>query len=256
MHGLSSASKEQISRLVENLFDKTALRFLGGIPKLQQKRITLIGFEPTVGLANLFVTAMGNKWLNHVEDDVLKGLLGGAFSYIDILKNKTSNNILQRVEGLAREAQISKQKVPENEINKVIEEELGKARSGLETIIASESTKGRNIGMAMDITRSAAQVGEKDPVVFFNVIRDSSTCESCIGVCLMEDRITPRLFRMSELSAGYFKRGDRFPSLLGQHPRCRCCPSSMPPGWGFNGKGFITYVGNGHDALKQQRGED
>jgi very-short-patch-repair endonuclease len=220
MHGLSSASKEQISRLVENLFDKTALRFLGNIPKLQQKRFTLIGFEPTTGLAHIFIQAMNNKWLNHVEDDVLKGLLSGALSYIDILKNKTSNNILEKVEALAREAQISKEKISETEINKIIEEELGKARSGLETIIASESTKGRNLGMAMDITRSAAAVGEKDPVVFFNVIRDQSTCESCVKVNLMEDGVTPRLFYMSELSAGYFKRGDKFPSLLGQHPHC------------------------------------
>lgn len=253
MQGLHSNTKEQISRVVFDLFDKASLRLVGSIPKLQSKKTVLLGFEQSLGLGNLFVQAMGNKWLNHIEQDVLKGILEGTYAYLEILKNKTSNNIVQRIEGLAREARVSNNKIPQEEINKILEDELGKAKSALETIAASESTKARNLGSVMEITHSASLQGDKDPIVYFSVIRDQSTCEYCVGMFLMPDKVTPRLWRLSECSAGYFKRGDSTPSILGLHPRCRCLPQNLPSDWGFDKSGRITFVGIGYDALTEQR---
>lgn len=256
MQGLHSNTKDQISRVVSDLFDKAALRLVGSLPKLQSKKTVLLGFEQNFGLANLFVQAMGNKWLNHIEQDVLKGILEGTHAYLEILKNKTSNNIVQRIEGLAREARVSNDRIPQEEISKILEDELGKAKSALETIAASESTKARNLGSVMEITHSASLQGDKDPIVYFSVIRDQSTCEYCVSMFLMPDKVTPRLWRLSECSAGYFKRGDSAPSILGLHPRCRCLPQNLPSDWGFNSKGHITFVGIGHDALSEQRNID
>jgi hypothetical protein len=253
MYGISSASKEQIAKLVDDLFDKTTLRFLGNVPKLQQKKHILIGFEQNVNLANLFVQAMNNKYLNHIEQDVLKGILGDAYSYIDILKNKTSNNIIQQLEGIAREARISGEKIVQETLTGIITKELDKARSSLETIAASESTKARNLGSVMDITRASAADGIKDPIVGFAVIRDNSTCEQCVRVCLMPDGVIPRLYYLSELSAGYFKRGDQVPSILGMHPHCRCTIFTVPSDWGFTEKGHITFKSIGYNALEEQR---
>jgi hypothetical protein len=69
----------------------------------------------------------------------------------------------------------------------------------------------------------------------------------------MPDGVTPRLWRMSECSGGYFKRGDSFPSILGLHPRCTHSPFSVPADWGFDGKGHLTFIGAGHKALEKQR---
>jgi very-short-patch-repair endonuclease len=220
VHGLHTQTKEQIHRVIHDLFDKAALSLVGPIPKLHHKKITLLGFAEGLTLASLFVAAMNNKWLNHVEQDVLKGILDNTYNYINVLKNKTSTNVTNRVEALAREARLTGEKIPEAKINQIVQEELGKARSGLERIAASEATKTRNLGAVMEISRTAAISGNKDPIVGFHVINDSSTCESCVKVNLMPDGVTSRLFKMSELSAGYFKRGDKVPSILGQHPHC------------------------------------
>lgn len=253
MYGLHTDTKNQINKVVADLFDKAAIRLIGSIPKLQSKKHILVGFEQSSGLANLFLQAMNNRWLSGIEQDVLKGILEGSYAYLDILKNKTSNNIVQRIEGLAREAQIIKQVVSQEEINKILSDELGKARSGLETIAASESTKARNLGSVMEISRNASLEGDKDPIVYFSVIRDNSTCPVCLKLGFMEDGVTPRLYKLSELSAGYYKRGDKFPSILGNHPRCRCLPQSLPKDWGFNSKGHVTFINIGHDALSKQR---
>jgi hypothetical protein len=253
MHGIHSSTSESIKRVVDDLFDKSALRFLGHIPKLHHKKHTLIGFESLMGLSYLFLQAMNNRYINNVEQDVLKGLLTGAYSYINVLKEKTSNDIVQKIEGIARKTRASGEKIPQEELNGIIQEELNKAKSKLEAVLAAESTKTRNLGSVMEITREAAQKGEKDPVVGFAVIRDSSTCPVCIKLNLMDDGVTPRLYRLSELSAGYYKRGDKTPSLIGNHPHCRCTPFYVPSDWGFDKKGHISFIGIGHSELEKQR---
>lgn len=256
MYGISQQSKEQIDKVVEDLFDKAALRFLGAIPRLQHKKTVLIGFEQSFNLANLFVQSMNNKWLNNIENEILKGVLSGAANYIDILKNKTSNNILQKLEGIARQARTGNEKIPETEVNKIVEEELGKANSDLETIVMSESTKARNLGMVMDISRAAAtseNVADRDPIVGFAGINDDQTCKECKRLFLMQDGVTPRLWRLSECSGGYFKRGDSFPSILGLHPRCRHTPFMVPSDWGFDKSGHLAFIGIGYNALEEQR---
>ncbi len=256
MHGLHSQTKERIHKVVENLFDKTALRFLGPIAALAHKKHTLIGFETTLGLAALFVQAMNNRYINSLEQDVLKGILTGANNYIDILRDKTSNNIIQQIEGVARESRISGEKLDQSVIDKIVKDELGKASSSLETIIASESTKTRNLGATMEISRLAAQEGVKDPIVYFMGRNDASTCGQCVRLFFMSDGVTPRLWYISECSGGYFKRGDSVPSILGLHPRCVHSPVMLPSGWGFDKSGHITFIGLDYDAIKQQRNED
>jgi len=253
MHGITSHSKDQIKRVVEDLFDKTALRLLGPIPKLHHKKITLLGFAEGITLATLFVQAMNNRWLNNTEQDVITGILGGAFGYIEALKSKTSNAISERIDGLAREARIAKETIPESKLNEVIQEELGKAKSGMERIAASEATKTRNLGSLMDITRKAAETGETDPTVCFLVVKDNVTCKECIKIHLMPDGVTPRLFKLSELKGGYHVRGEDFPSVLLLHPHCRCTMIMVPQGYGFDKSGYLTFIGIGHDELEKQR---
>ncbi len=254
MHGLSSQSKEQIDKVVGDLFDKAALRLLGPVPKLHHKKITLLGFLEGATLATLFVQAMNNRYLNNVENDVLKGILGGAFGYIETLKGKTTSAISERIDGLAREARIAKEPIPEEKLNEVIQEELGKARSGMERIAASEATKTRNLGALMDISKKAAEVGDKDPTVCFLVIKDNVTCKECLKIHLMPDGVTPRLWKLSELSGGYHVRGENFPSILLLHPHCRCTMIMVPQGYGFDASGHLTFIGLDHFELEKQRG--
>lgn len=252
MHGISSQSKQQIDKVVSDLFDKTALRLLGPIPKLHHKKVTLLGFAEGITLATLFVQAMNNNWLNNVEQDVITGILGGAFGYIEALKSKTTSAISERIDGLAREARIAKEPIAETKLNEVIQEELGKAKSGMERIAASEATKTRNLGSLMTITKKAAEMGDKDPTVCFLVIKDNVTCKECLKIHLMPNG-NPRLWKLSELSGGYHHRGEDFPSILLLHPHCRCTMIMVPPGYGFDKKGFLTFVGLDHNELDKQR---
>lgn len=253
MYGLSSKAKEALGQVVEDLFDKIALQLIGDIPKLRHRKNLIISSQRNFGLSHLFVQAMGNKAPNELEQDFLKSILDSAHGYIESLKNRTRSHIAERIDGLTREAQIKKIKLNEEDVQKVLDEELGKAKNHLLTIAEAESTKFRNLGTVTDISRVAADLGDSDPTVFFVLVRDASTCSECIRLHLMPDKVTPRLWKFSELKQGYHKRGEENPSVFGLHPNCKCSLSYLSNGFGFDDNGRITFISTGHDAYKSRK---
>lgn len=253
MFGMSSKGKEALALVVENLFDTIALNFLGNIPKLRNKKILAITSRSDFGLPHLFIQAMGNRSPNPLESDVLKSLLDSAHGYIESLKSKTASNITERIDGLAREASLRKEKLKEEDVQAVLDEELGKARSHMVAIAESESTKMRNLGSMMDITRVSADIGDADPTVFFVVVKDQSTCKECIRLHLMSDGSTPRLWKLSQLKQGYHKRGEDTASAFGLHPHCRCTLTYLSQGFGFDEFGKLKYKSQSHDAYSKQK---
>jgi hypothetical protein len=253
MFGISSSGKDAINRVVEDIFDKIALQLIGDIPKLKYKKLLLISSKPNFGLAHLFIQAMANRTPHAIEQDALKSLLESSFGYIESLKSRTRSNVTERVDGLVKEAKARDQKVDESLLQAIIQEELAKAKSHLKAIVESESTKLRNVGSAMDISRVAASVGDDDPTVFFVVVKDNKTCEECKRLHLNPDG-TPKVWRFSELKQGYHKRGEDAPSAFGLHPHCRCTLTYLSKGFGFDKKGKVTFKSQTHDEYTRQRG--
>ncbi len=253
MLGISSRAKEALDGVVESIFDRVALQFIGDIPKLRNKKTLVISGQKNFGLAHLFVQAMGNRPPNIIEQDFLKGLLNSSFEYIESLKNRTKANIVEKLDALAREASIKNEELSEDNIQSAIGEEFRKAKSHMQAIAESESTKLRNLGHMMDITRVASDLGDSDPTVFFVVFKDQSTCKECIRLHLMPDGSTPRLWKFSELKQGYHKRGEDAPSAFGLHPHCRCTLVYLSRGFGFDEFGKLSYRTEGFDAYSKQK---
>jgi hypothetical protein len=251
--GISSGGKEAINKIVEDMFDNIALQFIGDIPKLKNKKLLVITSKDAIGLPNLFVQAMTNKAPNAIERDVLKSLLESAHGYIESLKNRTKSNVTERIDGLAREARIKNQKVDEVEVQLALEEELSKAKSHLRAIAESESTKLRNLGTMMDISRVASNIGDDNPTVFFTVVRDADICKECVRLHLMPDQVTPRVWRFSDLKQGYHKRGEDNPSAFGLHPHCRCTLTYLSKGFSFDKQGKLKYHSEDYSAYSAQR---
>ena len=253
MIGLSSRVKDALSGAVEDLFDRIALELIGDIPKLKGKKNLIISSQRNFGLPHLFVQAMGNRSPNPIEQDFLKGLLDSAHGYIESLKSKTKSNIVERIDGISREASLRNEKMKEEDVQAVISEEMAKAKSHMNAIAESESTKLRNLGHMMDISRVAGDLGDSDPTVFFVVFRDQSTCKECIRLHLMPDQTTPRLWKFSQLKQGYHKRGEDSPSAFGLHPHCRCTLTYLSQGFGFSESGKLKYVSENYDAYSKQK---
>jgi hypothetical protein len=250
MIGLSSGSKEALARIVEDLFDKIAMQFIGDIPQLQNKKRLIISSQPNLGLGHLFVQAMNNRNPNIVERDALKSLLTSSYGYIESLKLKTMSNITEQIDGLAREAKMQGRSIDSAAYKAILDEEFKKAKTHLNVIAEQESTKFRNLGTMMDITKVAASVGDNDPTVFFVVIKDNVTCKECLRLHTVNGG-KPRLWKLSELKQSYHKRGEDAPSAFGLHPHCRCTLTYLTRGFGFNKKGLLTYIREDYDAYAE-----
>lgn len=253
MNGISGSGKDRIHAIVEEMFDNLAFQLVGGLPKLQETKRLFISTERHFGLANLFVQAMANKTPNQIEKDVLRSLLESAHGHLEGLKNRTRAHVAERLDGLAREAKLRKEKLEVETIRAAIAEEMAKARSAMMTIVEAEATKLRNLGSMMDITRVASSISDEDPTVFFVVVKDDVTCKECIRLHLMADQMTPKLWKLSELKQGYHKRGENHPSAFGLHPHCRCTLTYLPKSYGFNAKGRLSFIDLGHDHFSTQR---
>lgn len=253
MRGLSSSGKDRIKDVIERLFDKIAVKLLGRIPSLRNNKNLFFSSEPNMGLSNIFVQAMNNKPPNVLEEDVLLGLLSSTHGYIESLKHNTQSNVAEQIDGLVRQSLISGNPVDEGQVQEIIGAEFEKASNTLKIVAESESTKIRNVGNVMDITRVAAERGIEDPNVFFIVVRDGHTCEWCIKNHLNGN--TPKVFKLSEVKQGYLSTDQKKAgavSVCGLHPICRCTLSYLSPGFGFkNGK--LEYIHQNHDEYANQK---
>jgi hypothetical protein len=252
MYGLSSSGKEAIEIAISKMFDSLAYKLLGNIPKLRNKS-PFFGTATALSLASIFVQSLGGREPNHFERDVLKSILSSSHGYIESLKNKTSSNVVESVDALVKEAKAKSAFVTAAAVTAVIAAEMTKAKSHMQLIAEAEATKTRNLGHTMDIAAKSQAQGIEDPNVFFIIVRDGVTCKECLRLHMMPDGNTPRVWKMSELSMGFHKRGEDRPSSCGEHPFCRCSLSQLQPGWGFK-NGWVSFISLTHDEYAKQRG--
>lgn len=252
---LTEQMKEGISEAIEGLFDEVAWNLLGNIPKLRNKKLLVFSAKPNLSLAHLFVQSSQNRNLNEIEESFLKGLLESAHGYIDGLKQKTNATIIDRIEGLSREAKLQGRKMSEEVISQVLSEELEKARGHMKLITEAEATKFRNIGTSVEIAKVSSSIGDHEPNVAFIPVRDGRTCIYCINNHLMSDKITPRVFKLSEVKQSFLSTAEKKAggvSMHGQHPGDRCTLIYLAKDYGFK-NGVISYVGLGHDEYSHQK---
>jgi hypothetical protein len=252
MLGMSSRGKDAIKLIIEDMFDQLALSFVGSIPRLAHLKTFIISGQKNMGLAHLFVQSMANRRPNMFEEDALKSLLDSADGYIEALKNKTQSNLTEGIDGIVKEAKVKGTKVSDEQISEVVKEEFRKAKAHMKAIAESESTKFRNVGRMMDITRIASSINDNDPLVFFVVVRDGKICPECLRLHMMPDKITPRVWKFSELKQSYHKRGEDAPSAFGLHPHCRCSLTYLAKGFGFNKYGKVAYIRENYDRHEAQ----
>jgi hypothetical protein len=252
LRGISNSTKEILNKIVEEMFDRVAVNLLGHIPAFANKKTILFTSRPSFTLAHLYLQAMGAERTLPQEEEVLKNLLSTAHSYIESLKSKTKARLTDSVDAYVREARAKNMTPSAAEIRGRINEALTGAGKHLKTISEAETTKARNMGKLMNIAKVGASLGQSDPLVFFVVIKDNVTCVECKRLHLMDDDITPRIWKLSEIGYGYHKKGEDNAKVAGLHPFCRCSMTLLSPGFGFK-NGRVTFISEDHDELKKQR---
>ena len=252
MSALTLKAIRSIERLVDDHFDKISMEFLGIIPKMtQQKRIIFSTAQNS--LVSLYSEALGNTNPNKNEENILKVMLRISNGYIDSLRDRTKSNIIEKINGYILDQEAKKETISLNKAKEMFRDEMEKAKKHFKLIANTESNKVTNTGTALQIAKIGKANNEEDPTVFFIVTIDDVTGSEEFVLHLLPDKKTPRVWKLSEISHEYHKKGDPTPSLAGLHPMCRCKISYLANGYGFNEEGKVVWKSENWNELQYQR---
>lgn len=249
---LGPKAQKQIVGIVEAMFDKLRERFLGAAGKRAGGKQLVFHYQPYT-LTSLFESASKQEGLTG-RAEVLDSLVNIAGSYIDSQKEHAKGKIVQQVQAFLTDAEAKGVKVdPAVVLGGQLADTMAKVRQNVTRILETETTSVRNMAIHDAIGRIGATLGNDDPTVYFVVVRDNSCCDECLRLHLMPDG-SPRLWKLSQVKAGYHKKGEEFPSISGLHPNCRCIMSHLLRGFGFDSAGAVTYIGMDHDEHTKRQG--
>lgn len=255
MKGLTLKAAQTIERIVKSKFDSISMALLGLIPKKTKEKKIVFAATDGESLISLFLKALDSKDPNSLEEKTLKIMLSIAGGYIDSLRDKTAAKIVSEVNSYVQNQNSKTIPTKPEDISKIINKEVDKAKNHLQLIAGAESNKAINTGTALKIDKFSKEKGEDDPTVFFIVTQDDVTGFYEYVLHLLPDRKTPRLWKLSEVSAGYYKPGDQYPCLAGLHPNCRCKLTYLAKGYGFDASGRVKFISPDHDEFEVQRKE-
>lgn len=248
---LSVGAVQNIERAVDQLFDRIKGRALGPefFPYYGDKKI-FVNFKPAYTIPGIYrEAAMAEDVLPNQR--IIHSLAKVCGGFLDAERSRVKSRVIHAVNAwLMGNPKASAEKVLAGELAPVWKETL----DAVFKIVDTEGTTARNMGTLQGISEIAAARGIEDPNVFFIVVRDRHLCAECKRLHLSDNKITPRVYKMSELSGGYHDRGDNSPCVGGLHPHCRCTLVNLAPGYGFGGDGMIKFIGVGHDEYAAQRG--
>ena len=247
---LGPAAIRAIEGAVDEVFDRAKARVLG--PASVSKRL-YTGWNPHFSLPGIFETASREEGVVpnlHTLNQILK-VAGG---YIDSTRERTKARVIKAVQSFLLDAHQKGQRTdPKIVLGGQLADVWSDAVTKMRQIVESEANTTKNVGILEGITRINAASGINDPTVYFVVVRDRVLCDECIRLHMMPDERTPRLWKLSEVGNGYHKKGENNPKMNGLHPHCRCQLATLMPGYGFSGKGFVTFISPGYDAYAEQR---
>jgi intein/homing endonuclease len=211
---LPASAQKLILEAVEKVYERLKTKFLGytGGKKLV--------FSPFLSLAGLYVAASKQEGMTPRPEGV-RSVTSVAETYLDSHKEKTKAKVLSEVQATMAEAQKAQ---VDTDLETVLEGKLseiwGSAKKDVQRVLETETTRTRNVAIYDAIDRVGGMLRVDDPTVFFVVVRDGQRCGECTRLHLLDDGITPRVWKMSELGAGYHKKGDDNPKIGGLHPHC------------------------------------
>lgn len=254
--GLVKGQIKIINEHVDNLFEKVMARYLGpgAVRDFGDKRI-MVSYKPELTLQHLYgEAAQEERSSPHV--DVMESLANIAKGYLEATAASTKAQVAAVVDKALREADANG---VDTDLDTVLTGHLneiwGKATTEVKKILNTEATHARNLGAYEGIAKVSASFGIDDPVVYFVSVNDDSRCKECTRLHCLPDGVTPRLWLMSEVGAGYHKRGQDNPKIGGLHPNERCSLATLAPGYTFDRSGGVKFVKLDHLEFPIQREE-
>jgi hypothetical protein len=254
---LGKNAAKAVRTVVGDIFNRAKRRLFGrddtGSRDIKFKVITKpIEHRSDLSLYGIFKHAAQAEGMPPNEA-LYRSLEKGVEDYLDAHQKLAEARVLNAVQSYMHDAEHGKSEAdPDKVLKDVLEDTFGKVKEDVGKVVDTETTKVRNYSTLDAIGKLNAAIGVDDPTVYFAGPVDGNTCKDCLRLYFLEDKITPKVWKVSELKNGYFKRGDTCPCVGALHPHCRHTLCTVLSGYGFVG-GALTYIEPGYDVYAEQR---
>lgn len=249
---LTKGAASIIDKKLDDLFDGLKIRLLG--PSAAGRRL-FIGFVKELSLPGLFAAACTEEG-GKVDTAIIEQLSSITNDFIDKYKQDAKANIKKRIQDILTD--VDNGNVTSRGFRKklldALDEVMTKVAQDVNRAVVTETQHAVTMGTKEGLDQVNADFGVTDPVVCFIPVRDHLLCKECRRLHLMPNGRTPRVWKSSEVKAGYHKVGDPEPSWSLLHPHCRCALATILPGFGFDASGSIIWKREGWDEWAHQRG--
>lgn len=243
---LSRSQIAHINALVDSWIARIKTRFLG--PNRGAKTIAF-QFDKEHSLPGLYAGAAAAEGHRTPDPGILRNLMDVASAHLEAKRHEARARVQRAVAAALDDPKRRPAVVLGGELADVGRD----LAAGVKKVLETESTTARNAGTMDAAAKVAAQFEIDDPVGYFATVNDMHRCSECARLHLLEDGITPRVWRLSEIGGGYHRRGQANPKMSGLHPNCRCSWCTLLPNWGFK-NGRVSFISLGHSELEKQRG--
>ena len=269
---LTARLQQVIEQYIKRTFDILRVNLLGPDSVSAKSLIfSMRNHDPKSTLAYNYLAAnlVNSSDPKNIDKSVVKQITDVASNYIDSLEKKSLSDISRTVKDNFSELDLMSkqqnksvemllkekagQKIMAN-INDELQKQKDKIDASVERIVNHELHNAQNFGALDGIVGISRAIGVSDPIVFKVLVDDEYLCKTCRAIWLSNDGVTPKVYRLSELSAVSKGPKSLSPSISPQHINCRCVLTVLMPQFGFDAEGKVAYVGADHDEYKKQRG--
>lgn len=217
---ISDNIKQSINFNIDQLFSRLKIRLLG--PFYQNDNLlNTFNHDKTLSLPGIYISAYADTAPNLKPTyNALQSLAAVTESYIDSASERTKARAINAVQNALQSAARQDDFDYESSLNGALHNVFDQAHGEVKRVVETELQRTKTIGLQEGILDVMASQGIDDPTVAFAVKKDKFLCKYCRDFFLHDDGVTPVVYKLSELSAGYLDKKNPTPVLPPVHPNC------------------------------------
>lgn len=204
-----------------------------------------------------FLERMFNRYMDkagaQLETDISGQLEAAIRPFIDNASRNLPDDEAKHVYGLLRDKDIHKKY-----LGNILKDKVENWQHRWKMIVNTELSRASNYGAVDAILHNNRAKPPEEIRVYKVGPHDGDTCEYCYKFWFMPDRVTPRVYLLSELIANGTNHGrkqkDWMPTIDITHPHERHILVQLGLGSGFDKSGNVKFISKDHDEHKNQQG--
>ncbi len=218
---LPNATKDLIGQEISKVFERLRIRLLSPIYRPKPSFTEQVKHDKVLSLNGIYFSAYQDASAETRPSlSALEGLVKAAENYLNTQEQKAKDKAIAAVEQALHNASVKEDFNYQVELNDALLNAFDQVQGTTKQVLQTELQRAKTIGLQEGTLDLMERQGISDPTIAFLTRRDSFVCKFCKEFYNLEDGVTPRAYKLSELKGGYFSSKNPEPHLAPLHPNC------------------------------------